>query len=677
MVTLSDVRRQYPQYEDMSDDALAAALHRKFYSDMPRRDFNRAIGYEPQGGQHLTFEEGQRLLEQEEQSGVSGATGAALTSVVDGVPVVGPLALGGTQRAAALIGSMITGQNFDDALKSARKVTQRAQEAHPAITTAGNITGAVAGTLPLVTAAPAAFGAGGGSLAARSIASMISGGSLGGADAAVRSGGDMEEVGKGFGWGAGAGLAGPAVGKAVGKGAKAAVEAIRNHRVAKAIGAKPYALNKLASAFDADNLDEVTARTRLADLGPDGMIADIGDNLRGRTAALANMPGEANPIVRSALETRHRGANARIRSAVDDSLGPNVVPSQFVRVLDENQQALAPRYNEVFRNARNYDISPVADDLDLSIGRLRGDAQRRLRQVRSMLNVEGTDQLSSNPRVFFETRQSIDGMLATEADPKVIRELSEARQMIDDALTRAVPGLKDVDAAYAELARQKDALGRGQQVLDGGRTAPRPSELADEVRAGAQPTGTMVGPSAVPLRLSQGARAEVDRILGNNANDVARLNRLIKSDGDWNRQRLATLFGAEKADRLFKVLDNELTFARTRDFAIGNSATAGRQQHIMDLGGGAEPALIRHAYAAGGVPGAVRGAGLRAADKIYNSIMSGRIERGNKSLAELITSNRADVVDALAKRRMSPEQQRMAEQIAKSLLIGTGASGAR
>lgn len=48
MPTLAEVRQQYPQYNDMSDDALASALHAKFYSDMPKEEFDRKIGYNQQ-----------------------------------------------------------------------------------------------------------------------------------------------------------------------------------------------------------------------------------------------------------------------------------------------------------------------------------------------------------------------------------------------------------------------------------------------------------------------------------------------------------------------------------------------------------------------------------------------------------------------------------------------------
>lgn len=44
MATIAEIRAQYPQYADMPDAALADALHSKFYSDMPRAEFNAKVG---------------------------------------------------------------------------------------------------------------------------------------------------------------------------------------------------------------------------------------------------------------------------------------------------------------------------------------------------------------------------------------------------------------------------------------------------------------------------------------------------------------------------------------------------------------------------------------------------------------------------------------------------------
>ena len=56
MATLAEIRAQYPQYSDMPDAALADALYKKFYSDMPRADFEVKLGLkaappaQPSGG---------------------------------------------------------------------------------------------------------------------------------------------------------------------------------------------------------------------------------------------------------------------------------------------------------------------------------------------------------------------------------------------------------------------------------------------------------------------------------------------------------------------------------------------------------------------------------------------------------------------------------------------------
>lgn len=54
MPTIPEIREKYPQYSDMSDEQLADALHSKFYSDMPRADFNTKIGLTTQPAPQAT-----------------------------------------------------------------------------------------------------------------------------------------------------------------------------------------------------------------------------------------------------------------------------------------------------------------------------------------------------------------------------------------------------------------------------------------------------------------------------------------------------------------------------------------------------------------------------------------------------------------------------------------------
>lgn len=48
MATLQEIRSQYPQYNDMSDQQLADSFHDKYYSDIPKDQFYKKIGFSAQ-----------------------------------------------------------------------------------------------------------------------------------------------------------------------------------------------------------------------------------------------------------------------------------------------------------------------------------------------------------------------------------------------------------------------------------------------------------------------------------------------------------------------------------------------------------------------------------------------------------------------------------------------------
>ena len=49
MATLAEIRQKNPQYGDMTDQQLADGLYGKYYSDIPRAEFDAKIGMAPQG----------------------------------------------------------------------------------------------------------------------------------------------------------------------------------------------------------------------------------------------------------------------------------------------------------------------------------------------------------------------------------------------------------------------------------------------------------------------------------------------------------------------------------------------------------------------------------------------------------------------------------------------------
>lgn len=599
--------------------------------------------------------------------------------LIEGIPIIGPPIRYGTEKAAAATVAAFTDETYDQVMDRMNEATRAEKEANPIVDKGAQITGAVAGTIPAIMAAPAAFGAGGGSLLLRSGISGMTGATIGGADAGVRSGGDPEKIKEGIYWGGLFGLGGPVAGKLVGAGARSLADALRTRTAARMAGMDPQAFGYFRRAVTDDGLDAVTFPQRLREMGVEAIPADLGPNLQKQAGALAATPGAAQTTIRTTLADRTAGANARIGQTIDETAGRNVVPSEIQADIAANQNAHSPLYRETFREATPYNTEPIASALEADISRLRGPAQARLRQVRGMLNIADSNVLSTDPGVMFQTRQAIDGLLKTEIDPKVISALTEARQMLDDGLTRAVPRIKEIDAGYSELARQDEAVTRGQQVLDSGRTAPRPSELAGEVERGAQPQGMQIGPSAVPLRLSQGARAEIDRIVGTNSNDIVAMNRLIKGEGDWNRARLATLFGPEKAERLFKVLENESIYADTANTVTRNSETAARLAAQNELGGGSGNFGVKEAFKAGGFLGAARSAAIDKVDGIVKALMSsntGDVTRESLARA-LIGEQREKLVEGLMRAKGVGTTPALVDPVVKALLLNGGTARTR
>jgi hypothetical protein len=115
--------------------------------------------------------------------------------------------------------------------------------------------------------------------------------------------------------------------------------------------------------------------------------------------------------------------------------------------------------------------------------------------------------------------------------------------------------------------KQSEALTRGGQVLNLGKESIRPIELGQEIADMS---------AAQKNLLSVGARAEIDRIVGTKASDTTALKQLIQSEGDWNRAKLAQLFGMDKADRIINVIERENEFQNNFRQLTQNSQTAQR-----------------------------------------------------------------------------------------------------
>lgn len=232
MATIAEIRTQYPQYADMPDVALADALHKKFYADIPRADFDAKIGLKPISPSEIPAARKSPAQETGQFFG-NVAAGALRGAGSIGASLIRPFESGEENIARR--------KAMDEALKS------MGAEPESYAYGGGKLASEVAGTLPiggllakpLSAVAPYAptvinpivnalrssgFSSGiplakGIPLATRAAdigARVVGGGVTGGATAALTS---PEEIGTGAGIGAGLGVVAPPVVKVLAKSA--------------------------------------------------------------------------------------------------------------------------------------------------------------------------------------------------------------------------------------------------------------------------------------------------------------------------------------------------------------------------------------------------------------------------------------------------------------------------
>jgi hypothetical protein len=223
-----------------------------------------------------------------------------------------------------------------------------------------------------------------------------------------------------------------------------------------------------------------------------------------------------------------------------------------------------------------FDSTPIAEHLDKLIPYRRGGEQSDLLNIRNMLNDFGKDTVSSDPAIAYETRRAIDRILKTADDPEVLETLRGVRGMLDERLARSASGVKELDAQFAELGRQREGLLQGQSVLVDGPRAMRPAELQEKLVTGAEPQGTLIGPSAESARMRQGTLGDIYRAVGTEASDMNALRKIVRGKGDWNREKLGMMFGPEKADASLNAIDREALFADTAN-GVTSAADTARQ----------------------------------------------------------------------------------------------------
>jgi hypothetical protein len=387
----------------------------------------------------------------------------------------------------------------------------------------------------------------------------------------------------------------------------------------------------LNRGFAADQIDPSSIQARINAIDPNAaVLADLGPNLQGQAAALATLPGPASRVVNQSLAARRLGANERIRTGVSDILGDPPTVTGVTAEIDAQRKLINQQYEPVFRakalsNDPFTDITPIYNGVQTRLTQLpNGETKTALSGVLRRLTDDAGNAIR-DPQMVMAVRQDLDGIInSAETNNTVKGALRQIRRELDDALGTSVPGLKDIDAQFAEVARQGEAFEQGRGVLGTAQNAVDPADLIEQMK------GASAGQN---FRLSQGTRAEINRIIGTKANDRVALQGIIRGDGSWNAQKLRTLFGKEKADRLMSLVDAEATMAATENLATSGSRTQVLKAGQEDFAIRPNPSIMREA-----LNFQYGNAAARMADAALGGSLAARREVVNENVAKMLMS---------------------------------------
>ncbi len=626
MATIAEIRQQYPQYQDMSDQQIAEGLHKKFYNDMPRDQFFAKIGVAQNMNQLWGDKpapttvsnqptplapEIDRLLAQEAQSNdpnnartarveqyiraaenvdkfrsaVPATTpDAILSKVLPRQAVEQGLSFGLSDELSAGLQSLISGKKYDELLQAERERLNRTRKDSPVSSVAGEALGAVA-TAPFVPVAAPFRGA---NIASRAANAAVNGGILGGVYGFNAGEGGVENRFQNATSGAITGAVTGGVGAPLIEGAAAGVNAL-SRPFRGVFNPEGEAQRRIAGAIARDNPTTPNAANVAADTleranaqNSPMVVADMGGET---TRALARSSANSSPSARTALNNavndRFETQGDRISNVVRSIVGgdPNA-PAIRQAVQQEARQLNGPAYRQAFRDGnalwdetlQNLAQAPDVQTAIRAAG-LRGNNQAVIDGVPPVRNpfVTGPD----------GNLTLRDGVIPNlQFWDSVKRNLDQINTRESQFLSRALRGHLDelVPSYRAARAGAAQAFG-AQDALEAGQNFASSSMPIKEARIAFQRLN-----NAEREMFRQGFASDLlDKI--SKSGDRRNIVNSLFGSADA-RERLNLALGPQGAQRLEAAarLENVMDLLRT---AVQGNSTTARQLAELGLAGGA------------------------------------------------------------------------------------------
>lgn len=545
MATLQDIRQQFPQYNDLSDQQLADSLYAKHYADMPRADFDKKIGiqsYQPSAVDYTR----------------AAAQGLTFNFADEGEAAVRSLG----------------GADYDASLGEIRGANERFKKERPTEALLTEIAGSI----------PTAFIGGVPNTIGKAALAGLTYGGLSGLGSGEGAG---DRLAKGAGGAAIGGASGGALSGLLAGATRipGAIQAGKNFVQSGISDMQPQnkAMALVMDAMNADQINAASIQSRLQHAKKTGLpltaldVASkdiggnraIGSNLEGLADAAANMPGKGASMA-GQVASRQQSQRKRISQALDEALGKGDVYDVTDDILAKIDEKAGPAYEKAYANEEAINTPKLNRLLERPAAKSAiKDAVLKAKNEgvdlgpMDMFEGEKTGYLEGfNTRTFDYIKRSLDDMIERSGknqfgklnnDGRILTQLkSEILKEVD----KANPDFASARKIYGDQASRKTALDAGRDFMSMDR------EEISRLWQGAGDAERASFASGV----RRAVQDHIDR-LGDNADAVGRI---------WKediRGKLRPIFPNEKAYREFsKKMELERRMA-----IINNRLTRGSQ----------------------------------------------------------------------------------------------------
>jgi hypothetical protein len=669
MATLAEIRQSYPQYADIPDNELADALHKKFYSDIPKEDFDRRVGLtraEPELDKYKETvrreSEDRRIKGIDTSAGLSrlglhGATLGASDEILAGALTPFEMVKRGTFNPAEGYRYAKAQQNLD--LEEGRKragVVGTGAEIAGGVMSGTGLARAGLTTARLLGQAPGAAGRFGSAVADAAGFGAVAGGLEGeGTDR-------FKEAAKGAALGgAVAGVGIPVLGAAkmvaapIISNIRARInpEGVATSQVARALtesGRTPQQI--VQETFDAANQGQ-GAYTVADALGHPGQRllstaarspgegrTQIVDFLQGRQAdqgrRVAQQVAEGFDSPQTAQQTRTAMTAAR-DDAADVAYGAarqNARPVDLSNVIARIDDTLQPGVNQIARPQ-----SGIAND---SIESALDGIRRRLTDGRSVLS-----DFTAIQRVRGDVSDAVQAAQRAGQGNRA-RMLGGILREIDTAMESASTGFRQANRNFAQATRDVEQVDAGRNAYQRGRTEDIIPQFQAQTPQGQQAFRT--GYSDPIIENALGAQG-------------ATTNRARFATSPAFRDEAAAM--APRSQRMLGQLDRENRMHETMNQATQGSRTF--DNFADDAAARVDPSIVA-SLLSGNFTGAAR-QGLATA----SNVLHGNTPEVRQRMAELLLSRGQGAAPTM--REVDAAIRRLRATQAQLLAAGRGAYG--